>query len=126
MARKKDIASLISGIVGNEPEPLPREDSQGNIPKETAEALHITPELEEKLNKVRRAKVGRPAKTDNKRRQRENRATFVVDRNIIRKLKYISLADSRLLKDIVSAALSEYIAQWETANGVINLKSVEK
>ena len=44
----------------------------------------------------------------------------------IRKLKYISLADSRLLKDIVSAALSEYIAQWETANGVINLKSVEK
>ena len=54
MAKKKDIASLLNGIMGNDPAPLPSSDEQGNIPKETAEALEISPDLEEKLNAVRR------------------------------------------------------------------------
>lgn len=122
MARKKDIASLIKGIVGDEPAILPSEDEKGNLPTSTAEALHIDEELQEKLNKVRRAKVGRPKKYDEaERRERENRATFIVSKELVRKVKYISLKDSRLVKDIVADALSEYITEWETKNGVINL-----
>ena len=122
MAKKKDIASLVSAIAGREPQPLQREDENGNLPTETAEALHVSDELVEKLNKVRRAKVGRPRKYDEaERRERENRATFIVSRELVRKVKYISLMDSRLLKDVLAEALSEYIAKWETANGIINL-----
>lgn len=122
MARKKDIASLIKGIVGDEPAILPSADEQGNLPTSTAEALHIDSDLEEKLNQVRRAKVGRPRKYDEaERRERENRATFIVSKELVRKVKYISLKDSRLVKDIVADALSEYITEWETKNGVINL-----
>lgn len=122
MARKKDIASLVSALAGNEPAILPSEDEQGNLPTATAEALHIDSDLEDKLNKVRRAKVGRPKKYDEaERRERENRATFIVSRELVRKVKYISLMDSRLVKDVIADALSEYIAKWETANGIINL-----
>jgi len=122
MARNKDIANLVSALAGKEPAILPREDERGELPKETAAALHVTEELEEKLNKVRRAKVGRPKKyTEAELRERENRATFIVSKDLVRKVKYISLMDSRLVKDVVAAALSEYIAKWETENGIINL-----
>lgn len=121
MARKKDIASLIKGIVG-EDTPLPSTDEQGNIPKETAEALRIDPDLEEKLNKVRRAKVGRPRKySESEARERGFRATFIVEKDTIRKIKYISLMDSKLLKDVIAEALTSYIEEWESSNGVINL-----
>lgn len=122
MARKKDIASLVSEIAGREPVILPREDEQGNLPTETATALHVDSDLEEKLNKVRRAKVGRPKKYDEaERRERENRATFIVSKELVRKVKYISLMDSRLVKDVIADALNGYITEWETKNGVINL-----
>lgn len=119
---KKDISNLINGIVGNDPAPLRAEDEQGNIPKETAEALNLSPDLEEKLNAVRRAKVGRPKKySEEERRERENRATFVVSRDLVRKVKYISLLDSKLLKDIIAEALTSYIEKWEDQHGKINL-----
>ncbi len=122
MAKKKDIAKLVQQIAGREPQPLLREDENGNIPTETVEALHVSDELVEKLNKVRKAKVGRPRKYDEaERREREFRATFVVSRELVRKVKYISLMDSRLLKDVIAEALSKYIAEWETSNGIINL-----
>ena len=63
MAKKKDIASLLNGIMGNDPAPLPSSDEQGNIPKETAEALEISPDLEEKLNAVRREDLASIATT---------------------------------------------------------------
>lgn len=122
MAKKKDIAKLVQQIAGTEPAPLPREDENGNLPTETIEALHIDEELEEKLNTVRRRKVGRPRKVDEAdRRERENRATFIVSKEIVRKVKYISLKDSRLLKDVIADALNGYITEWETKNGIINL-----
>lgn len=123
MARKKDIASLISGIVGAS-EPQTSTSEGVDLPKETVEALHITPEIEERLNAVRRANVGRgrPKKySEEERIERNFRATFVVSRETIRKVKYISLMDSKLLKDVIDEALGEYIAKWERKNGDINL-----
>ena len=122
MAKKKDIAKLVQQIAGTEPAPLPREDENGKLPTETIEALHIDEDLEDKLNRVRRRKVGRPRKVDEAdRRERENRATFIVSKEIVRKVKYISLKDSRLLKDVIADALNGYITEWETKNGIINL-----
>lgn len=115
MARNKDIGDLINGIIGKEPQPQ-------DLPKETAEALRITPEMEEQLNAVRRANVGRPSKHSQKKPiGREHRATFIVDKDLIRKVKYISLADSKLLKDVISEGLTSYVEEWEKKNGVINL-----
>lgn len=122
MARKKDIENFINGIVGKD-EPaaqLPAADAQGNLPKETAEALQITPEMEEQLNAARRANVGRPAKGTTAK-GREHRATFIVDVETIKKLKYISLVSGKLLKTITTDALTNYVKQWENENGTINL-----
>lgn len=120
---KKDIQSLISGIAGKEPQinSLLQATPTGELPKETAEALGIDEELQEKLNAVRRAKVGRP-KRSVLPVGREHRATFIVDKEIIRKVKYISLMQSRLLKDIIADALNTYIEGWEKENGKIDLK----
>lgn len=122
MARNKKIASLIQGIVGETPAPVPTSTETGDVSPELVEALEITPEMEEALNAVRKRKVGRPKKnaiptgTAN-----EGRATFVVDNDLIRKVKYISLADAKLLKDVIKEALSAYVSKWEEENGTIRL-----
>ena len=124
MANKKDIANLISGIVGEpQQELLRRQDEEGNVAPEVVEKLGITPEMEEKLNEIRRARVGRKRKDEeqDEAKQHEGRATFVVDTRLVRKVKYISLMDSKLLKDVISEALNAYIKKWERANGEINL-----
>lgn len=122
MARTKEISHLLNGIMGNEPKPLPSTTETGEIPTETLEALQVTPEMEEALNEARKRKVGRPkAGTRNKKNPYEGRATFVVDNRLIRKVKYISLADTRLLKDVIAEALSDYIAKWEGENSPIEL-----
>lgn len=120
--KRKDIANLLNGIVG-EPQPeLRKFDEEGNVPSEVVEQLGITPEMEEQLNALRKANVGRPkAGTHSKKDPYEGRATFVVDTRLIRKVKYISLADGKLLKDVISEALSSYIKKWERANGEVQL-----
>lgn len=129
MARKKDIDNLISGIIGESENNTPTGQGQEKteIPNPVVEALSITPEMEEQLNKLRREKVGRPkgsgVRSD---KTKEGRATFVVDMELVRKVKYISLADSRLLKDIISEALNTYISKWEDRNGIIKLPKGEK
>ena len=44
-----------------------------------------------------------------------------MSREIVRKVKYISLMDSKLLKDVIAEALTSYIEKWEDENGKINL-----
>ncbi len=118
MAKKKDITNLISGILGNS-QPSGKEP----LDKEVVKELGITPDLEEKLNQVRREKVGRPKGTGrkDKNQEPETRATFVVNPDIVLKVKYIALMDSRLLKDVISEALTSYIDEWESNNQVIKL-----
>lgn len=122
MARNKKIASLIQGIVGDAPTPVPTSTESGDVSPELVEALAITPEMEEALNAVRKRKVGRPKKNSIPNGgTKEGRATFIVDNDLIRKVKYISLADAKLLKDVIQEALSAYVSKWEEANQVITL-----
>lgn len=122
MAKKKDIASLIGAIAGTTPAPVPTSTEEGNVSPELIDSLDITPEMEEALNAARRRKVGRPKKDSIPTGAlKEGRATFIVDNDLIRKVKYISLADARLLKDVIGEALSEYVSKWESENETIKL-----
>ena len=48
-----------------------------------------------------------------------------VERDTIRKLKYVALMETKLYKNIVSEALNKFIEQWEKKNGVINLPNTK-
>lgn len=128
MARNKRIGDMIQGIVGNKtPDPVETSTENGDVSPELVESLEITPEMEEALNEVRKRKVGRPRKDAAERKKpNEGRATFVVDNRLIRKVKYISLVEARLLKDIISEALSDYISKWENENEPIKLPRKQK
>lgn len=128
MARNKRIGDMIQGIVGNKtPDPVETSTETGDVSPELVESLEITPEMEEALNAARKRKVGRPRKDAAERKNpNEGRATFVVDNRLIRKIKYISLVEARLLKDIISEALSDYISKWEGENEPIKLPRKQK
>ena len=112
---KKNIASLMNGLMGNE-----IENTIQNI--ETTEDISpVTVEMKENLEKRRRQNVGRPEKGKERNQKNEIRATFIVDPGLIRKIKYISLVEGNLLKDVVNEALTAYISSWEESNGKINL-----
>lgn len=49
------------------------------------------------------------------------RATFIVSAELLRKIKYISLMDDRMVSDVVGEALSLYVSKWELDNGKIKL-----
>lgn len=111
---KKDLSSLMNGIMGDSsPEPTPQAAS--NTPGKNEE------ELSAKLEKIRKQNVGRPRKDEPRAASDEIRATIILSRELLRKLKYISLVESRLLKSVTTEALSSYIDNWENKNGNINL-----
>lgn len=126
MAKKNRLASLVDAITDKPKETdqgqdaAPRQES--SVPTKLVEELGIDPEMEDKLNFIRQEKVGRPkGRKNGNPKEREHRATFIVHPDIVRKLKYISLMESRLYKVVVSEALQGYIEQWENRNGKINL-----
>ena len=47
------------------------------------------------------------------------KGTFVADRQVIRKLKFIALVEDCLLKDVIDDAFKTYIEKWEKKNGEI-------
>lgn len=132
---KKDLAKLVGGLIGTPTSEQITESStpaqtEQDSPRETdldharAEALQITPEMEEQLNARRRERTGRPKGTGRKDKPVETRATFVVNPVYVRKLKYIALAEQRLHKEIVAEALDRYISEWERQNGIIKLPNL--
>jgi len=54
-------------------------------------------------------------------KHREIRATFIVDPDLLRKVKYISLVKDILLKEVISQALTNYVDAWERRNQKIRL-----
>lgn len=128
MAKKKDLSSLVGAFTGQTAETTAptsttetQEQTSTDLAPDVVEALKITPDMEQRLNALRKEKVGRPKGTGHRTPTTETRATFVVNPEQVRKLKYISLAEGRLHKDVISEALSDYISKWESKNGIINL-----
>lgn len=127
MAKKDRLKNLLGAIteapIQKQEENVEQTDRADRepIPSELVRDLGISPEMEEKLNEVRLSKLGRPKGRKNGNPNRENRATFIVDREITRKLKYIALMDTKTYKTVVAEALQYYIEKWEKNNGSINL-----
>ena len=119
---KKNLASLMNGIMGD-PKPLKPTISDTAINEQASEtnSSEVTEEMKESLEAKRYSNVGRPKKGTTIKKKEETRATFIVDPELIRKFKYISLVESSLLKDVISEALINYINAWEVENGKIRL-----
>ncbi len=115
---KKNLASLMNGIMGDTKPSEPEAQSIGQPESTVAE---VTEEMKANLEANRRRNVGRPCKGESGSKNNEVRATFIVDPELIRKVKYISLVESSLLKDVISEALTSYIEAWESENGKIRL-----
>jgi hypothetical protein len=91
--------------------------------KETTETA-ATEQMKSKLEAKRRENVGRPKKGEaakSAKKPQEIRATFIVDPDLVRKVKYISLVEGILLKDVISEALNSYVDAWEENNRKIKL-----
>ena len=115
---KKNLASLMNGIIG---EAKPKESEVSSEMSQKVPVSEVTEEMKDNLESKRRQNVGRPRKGERSPKTNEVHATFIVDPELIRKVKYISLVESSLLKDVISDALTSYIEAWETENGKIRL-----
>lgn len=111
----------MSGIIGEKSSTEETDIQPDQLTDTSDEAADITPEMEQSLTEKRYQNVGRPRKGAQAKKVVETRATFIVNPELVRKLKYISLAEGRLLKDVVSMAMTEFIDQWEVENGRIKL-----
>lgn len=101
-----------------------RESPKEASAKKEATEKAATEQMKSKLEAKRRENVGRPKKGEpakSVKKPQEIRATFIVDPNLVRKVKYISLVEGILLKDVISEALSNYVDVWEEKNKKIRL-----
>ena len=73
-------------------------------------------------------KVGRPKdptkRTPTKSSQEgtkndETRATFIVNEQLLEKLKNIAYWDRKKIKEVVGIALSEFVDEWEEEHGAV-------
>ena len=119
---KKNLASLMSGIMGDAKFSIPEETSS---PTQEVPVSVVTEEMKENLEAKRRQNVGRPRKGETGKQTTEVRATFIVDPEVVRKLKYVSLAEGSLLKDVIAEALNSYLDTWESENGKIRLPKIK-
>lgn len=51
----------------------------------------------------------------------ETRAAFILEKELIRKIKVIAYMDRVNIKDVVTAALEEFVTSWEKENGAIQI-----
>lgn len=147
---KKNLSLLMDGFMGeaNQSEPVqeqavvqaaeqaeqpavkddklesPKAPSSKVAPNQEATKTAATEQMNSKLDAKRRENVGRPKKGEAARstkKPQEIRATFIVDPDLVRKVKYISLVEGILLKDVISEALNNYVDAWEEKNKKIRL-----
>lgn len=91
---KKDFTGGLSSLLGDQPE-KPRRGRPVTQPKE------ITKSSQEGT------------------KEKETRATFIVNEDLLDKLKAIAYWDRMLIKDVVNTALQEIVAKYEKKNGDI-------
>lgn len=110
MAKKERLANLLDSV-GQEPQ----QDEKVASNKPSAEKK--TTKAEE-LEERRKENAGRPT-GGRKNSEPKDRATFVVSKEITRKLKYIAIMDTKLYQEVIAEALTSYIDQWEEENGTV-------
>jgi hypothetical protein len=53
-------------------------------------------------------------------KENETRATFIINEDLLEKLKAIAYWDRVLIKDVINTALLDIVGKYENKNGVIN------
>lgn len=53
-------------------------------------------------------------------KENETRATFIINEDLLDKLKAIAYWDRVLIKDVINNSVEETIAKYEKKNGIIN------
>jgi hypothetical protein len=110
MAKKKGMDALIGNIMGiqsNMPQGV-KDDPSPNFPEGQE------PEIKDG-SEENRPSVERGTKPG------ETRATFIVRKEIVKKLQYMKLVSGVAVKDIVNEALEAQISKWENINGPITI-----
>lgn len=116
---KKNLMSLMDGIMGEDrKEETPVGEIRTEPAPEPKPAANVEPAPEKPAQeKSVRKGPGRPKKEA----ANETRATFIVNNDLLRKIKYISLVEGCMQKDVLDRALQEYIDAWQEENGRIRL-----
>lgn len=118
---KKDFKGGLNSLLGENKEELTIEKAKIFVDKLS--------ELTEKPDRPRR---GRPV-TQTKRitkssqegtKENETRATFIINEDLLEKLKAIAYWDRVLIKDVINSALQDIVAKYEKNNG--ELKAIPK
>lgn len=60
--------------------------------------------------------------TENECETGEARTTVILNKELVKKVKYIALAEGSGIKDKVTEGLTAIVEQWEAVNGEINIK----
>lgn len=120
---KKNLASLMSGIMGERED----EDLSINVENSPKSDLHSsveenTPSPSEESKPAEKRKPGRPKKSETTKIE-EIRVTFIANSEQMRQIKYISLVQGKLLKEVLADAIADYVSAWEADNGRIKLPS---
>lgn len=100
---KKNLSSLMDGILGNTTPPEHQNEDKTAEPDST------------------RRGAGRPKKGEVISPNNDVRATFIGDRDVMKKLKYIAFAEDSMLRDVIDKAFKAFIANWESEKGKITL-----
>lgn len=60
--------------------------------------------------------------TENGCKAGEARTTVILNKELVKKVKYIALAEGTSIKDKVTEGLTAIVEEWEAKNGVIPIK----
>jgi hypothetical protein len=120
---KKNFTGGLNSLLGEQPE-IPKKVK--NYIEDESAFFDISNEDRAKREMDKR-KVGRPRsvfKTITKSSQEgtkenETRATFIINEDLLDKLKAIAYWDRVLIKDVINSTLQDVVAKYEKKNGVI-------
>lgn len=97
---KKNLSSLMTGILGSEPV-----------------SHHSEEQTAAPVSQESKPRRGRPTSTPVG--ANDVRTTFIFDRAMLNQLRYISLVEKKTLKEIVGELIDGYVARWEKSHGEI-------
>jgi hypothetical protein len=96
---KKNFTGGLSSLLGDTPKSKPEEGAEPTQPASTPKEITKTSQIGTKAN--------------------ETRATFIVNEEVLAKVKAIAYWDRLDIKDVVGLALANYLSSYEKANGPI-------
>lgn len=103
---KKNLSTLMDGLMGDKQAASDEDPAPYGMP-------HDEP--------VAKAGPGRPRKVQVANGSNEIRSTIIVDEQVMKRLKYVSLVEGKMIKTVLGEAFADFLAKWEAEHGKINI-----